>query len=60
MPSKQHKKTVGSQFQESLASLISTLHATTPHYVRCIKVSEICSDLELFSKVFSLIPAQRR
>lgn len=38
VPSKQHKKTVGSQFQESLASLISTLHATTPHYVRCIKV----------------------
>lgn len=36
--SKQHNKTVGSQFRDSLTQLINTLHATTPHYVRCIKV----------------------
>lgn len=38
-PSKQHK-TVGWQFRESLTQLISTLHATTPHYVRCIKPND--------------------
>lgn len=32
------KKTVGSQFRESLSSLIGTLSKTTSHYVRCIKV----------------------
>lgn len=39
-PSKQHRKTVGSQFRDSLSLLIQTLHATTPHYVRCIKPNE--------------------
>ncbi|GIY87606.1 unconventional myosin-Va [Caerostris darwini] len=29
---KQHKKTVGSQFRDSLGLLMSTLNATTPHY----------------------------
>lgn len=37
---KQHKKTVGSQFRDSLVLLMSTLNATTPHYVRCIKPND--------------------
>ncbi|KAF8788252.1 unconventional myosin-Va-like isoform X3 [Argiope bruennichi] len=37
---KQHKKTVGSQFRDSLCLLMSTLNATTPHYVRCIKPND--------------------
>ncbi|KAH8024112.1 hypothetical protein HPB51_021733 [Rhipicephalus microplus] len=37
---KQHKKTVGSQFRDSLGLLMSTLNATTPHYVRCIKPND--------------------
>ncbi|KAG8180741.1 hypothetical protein JTE90_004696 [Oedothorax gibbosus] len=37
---KQHKKTVGSQFRESLGLLMTTLNATTPHYVRCIKPND--------------------
>ncbi|XP_055916560.1 unconventional myosin-Va isoform X1 [Eupeodes corollae] len=39
-PSKQHKRSVGSQFRDSLSLLISTLHSTTPHYVRCIKPND--------------------
>ncbi|XP_025829097.1 unconventional myosin-Va [Agrilus planipennis] len=37
---KSHKKTVGSQFRDSLNLLMSTLNATTPHYVRCIKPND--------------------
>ena len=35
--STQHKKTVGSQFRDSLNMLMATLNATMPHYVSCIK-----------------------
>ncbi|XP_054279391.1 unconventional myosin-Va isoform X2 [Macrosteles quadrilineatus] len=38
-PSK-NKKTVGSQFRSSLNALMSTLNATTPHYIRCIKPND--------------------
>ncbi|ESO90956.1 hypothetical protein LOTGIDRAFT_122399, partial [Lottia gigantea] len=38
--SKQHKKTVGSQFRDSLSLLMATLNATTPHYIRCIKPND--------------------
>ncbi|XP_062553592.1 unconventional myosin-Va isoform X2 [Armigeres subalbatus] len=40
MTQKQQRKTVGSQFRESLTLLITTLHNTTPHYVRCIKPND--------------------
>lgn len=38
--SKKHKQTVGSQFKESLNSLMKTLSDTNPHYVRCIKPND--------------------
>ncbi|XP_071640300.1 unconventional myosin-Va isoform X2 [Temnothorax longispinosus] len=37
---KHNKKTVGSQFRDSLNMLMATLNATTPHYVRCIKPND--------------------
>ncbi|XP_022303516.2 unconventional myosin-Va-like isoform X3 [Crassostrea virginica] len=36
-----NKKTVGSQFRESLHKLMETLNATTPHYIRCIKPNDV-------------------
>ncbi|XP_015117922.1 unconventional myosin-Va isoform X2 [Diachasma alloeum] len=43
---KQNKKTVGSQFRDSLNMLMSTLNATTPHYVRCIKPNDFKESFE--------------
>uniref|UniRef100_A0A8C7GAK8 Myosin VAb n=1 Tax=Oncorhynchus kisutch TaxID=8019 RepID=A0A8C7GAK8_ONCKI len=38
-----HKKTVGTQFRNSLHLLMETLNGTTPHYVRCIKPNDLKS-----------------
>ncbi|XP_022899670.2 unconventional myosin-Va [Onthophagus taurus] len=43
---KSHKKSVGSQFRDSLNLLMSTLNATTPHYVRCIKPNDTKTPFE--------------
>ena len=43
---KNNRKTVGSQFRDSLTLLMNTLNSTTPHYVRCIKPND---DKESFS-----------
>ncbi|XP_051975365.1 LOW QUALITY PROTEIN: unconventional myosin-Va-like [Xyrauchen texanus] len=38
---REHKKSVGLQFRNSLHLLMGTLNATTPHYVRCIKPNDL-------------------
>lgn len=43
---KTHKQSVCSQFRDSLNKLMSTLNATTPHYVRCIKPNDSKSAFE--------------
>ncbi|KAH9495971.1 Unconventional myosin-Va [Bulinus truncatus] len=48
--SKQHKKTVGSKFRDSLGSLMETLNATSPHYIRCIKPNDLKEAFEFEPK----------
>ncbi|KAK3748926.1 hypothetical protein RRG08_019460, partial [Elysia crispata] len=47
---RQHKKTVGSQFRDSLCALMDTLNATTPHYIRCIKPNDTKTAFEFDPK----------
>ena len=38
--SKKRPTTAGSQFKHSMANLVTTLMACTPHYIRCIKPND--------------------
>ncbi|XP_047130704.1 unconventional myosin-Va isoform X1 [Hydra vulgaris] len=44
------KKTVGSQFRDSLTKLMEALNSTSPHYIRCIKSNDRKAPFELDSK----------
>ena len=49
-----NKKTVGSQFKDSLILLMTALNSTTPHYVRCIKPNDdkmVCNNFENYYSV---------
>ncbi|XP_052787158.1 unconventional myosin-Va-like isoform X2 [Mya arenaria] len=48
--SKQMRKTVGSQFRESLFLLMQTLNSTSPHYIRCIKPNDLKAAFEFEPK----------
>ncbi|XP_065142955.1 unconventional myosin-Vb isoform X1 [Paramisgurnus dabryanus] len=47
---REHRKTVGTQFRNSLHLLMETLNATTPHYVRCIKPNDFKESFVFDSK----------
>jgi myosin V len=44
------KKTVGSQFRDSLQNLMAALNSTTPHYVRCIKPNDLKAPFQFDAK----------
>ncbi|XP_060573083.1 unconventional myosin-Va-like isoform X4 [Ruditapes philippinarum] len=48
--SKKMRKTVGSQFRESLFLLMTTLNSTSPHYIRCIKPNDLKAAFEFEPK----------
>ncbi|XP_073680092.1 unconventional myosin-Vb [Garra rufa] len=47
---REHRKSVGTQFRNSLHLLMETLNATTPHYVRCIKPNDFKESFVFDSK----------
>ncbi|XP_071826412.1 unconventional myosin-Va-like isoform X3 [Apostichopus japonicus] len=47
---KSFKKSVGSQFRDSLGYLMQKLNSTTPHYVRCIKPNDLKQPFTFESK----------
>lgn len=44
---------VGSQFKKQLSELMTSLHATSPHYIRCIKPNSLNKPL-LFENAYNL------
>uniref|UniRef100_A0A8C9T492 Myosin VB n=1 Tax=Scleropages formosus TaxID=113540 RepID=A0A8C9T492_SCLFO len=44
-PNREHRKTVGHQFRNSLHLLMETLNATTPHYVRLLRACRAVQQL---------------
>ncbi|CEO99091.1 hypothetical protein PBRA_007205 [Plasmodiophora brassicae] len=70
MSAKDRKVTLGKQFRNQLDTLMSTLHTTTPHYIRCVKpnddkrpktfVSRNCYEQLLFSGVFEAVQIRKK